>query len=107
MNTAQVVLSDEDRWAVADKYFGPNPGRTLVKHQLESFNDFVLRKLEAVIASFNPIEFHLGAAEVGGGVRSLHPGSLAGRPPPQHHLKLTISDPVLCRPRIFGSGRHA
>jgi len=96
-------LSDEDRWAVADKYFGPNPGRTLVKHQLESFNDFVLRKLDAVIASFNPIEFHLGAD---GGVRG-HPQA-PGRPPHQWCLKLVIRDPVLCRPRIFekdGSSR--
>lgn len=45
-------------WEVIDKYFKYNKGYQLVKHQLESFNDFLLNKLEQIIEGFNPIEIH-------------------------------------------------
>lgn len=45
-------------WEVIDKYFKYNKGYQLVKHQLESFNDFLLNKLDQIIDGFNPIELH-------------------------------------------------
>ncbi len=45
-------------WKIIDKYFSYNKGYQLVKHQIESFNDFLLRKLDQIIEGFNPIEIH-------------------------------------------------
>jgi DNA-directed RNA polymerase II subunit RPB2 len=47
---------DEYTWKVIDSYFSPNKGYQLVKHQIESFNDFVLRKIVQIIDGFNPID---------------------------------------------------
>lgn len=43
-------------WNVIDKYFGPNKGLQLLKHLIDSYNDFVLNKIDDVISGFNPIE---------------------------------------------------
>lgn len=45
-------------WDVVNEYYKPNKGYQLVKHQVESFNDFVLRKIEQIIEGFNPIEIN-------------------------------------------------
>jgi DNA-directed RNA polymerase beta subunit len=45
-------------WDVVDEYYKPNKGYQLVKHQIESFNDFILRKVEQIIDGFNPIEIN-------------------------------------------------
>lgn len=45
-------------WDVIDKFFDYNKGYQLVKHQVESFNDFILRKLDQILEGFNPIEIH-------------------------------------------------
>jgi hypothetical protein len=42
-------------WDIIQNYFNEN---NLVKHQTESFNDFVLRKIDEIIEGFNPIEVH-------------------------------------------------
>ena len=47
---------DEVSWEIIEKYFSINKGYQLVKHQIESFNDFILRKLDQIIDGFNPIE---------------------------------------------------
>lgn len=47
---------NEASWDVIYKYFSVNKGYQLVKHQIESFNDFVLRKLDQIIEGFNIIE---------------------------------------------------
>lgn len=47
-------------WDVIDKYFGHNKGETLVKHLIDSYNDFVSQKLEDIIIGFNPIEVYNG-----------------------------------------------
>lgn len=51
-------LFHEFTWEVIDKYFRYNKGYQLIKHQTESFNDFLLNKLEQIIEGFNPIEIH-------------------------------------------------
>lgn len=48
----------EGSWKVVDEYFKPNKGYQMVKHQIESFNDFVLRKMGQIIEGFNPIEIN-------------------------------------------------
>jgi len=45
-------------WELVDKLFKYNKGYQLVKHQLETFNDFLLNKLDQIIEGFNPIEIH-------------------------------------------------
>jgi DNA-directed RNA polymerase II subunit RPB2 len=49
---------DIHTWSIVDSYFKVNKGYQLVKHQLESFNDFILRKLDQIIDGFNNIEIH-------------------------------------------------
>lgn len=44
---------DASTWTLVKGYFDEN---SLVKHQLDTFNDFVLRKMEETIEGFNPIE---------------------------------------------------
>lgn len=43
-------------WDIIYKYFSVNKGYQMVKHQVESFNDFILRKLDQIIEGFNMIE---------------------------------------------------
>jgi DNA-directed RNA polymerase beta subunit len=45
-------------WNVIEEYYKPSKGYQLVKHQIESFNDFILRKVEQIIEGFNPIEIN-------------------------------------------------
>lgn len=45
-------------WKIVQKYYTENKGYQLVKHLIESYNDFVSRKLDHIIAGFNPIEIH-------------------------------------------------
>lgn len=47
---------DSFTWEVIDKFFEYNRGYQLVKHQIESYNDFILRKLDQILDGFNPIE---------------------------------------------------
>lgn len=49
---------EKGAWDVLGEYYKPNKGYQLVKHQIESFNDFVLRKIEQIIDGFNPIEIN-------------------------------------------------
>ena len=49
---------EEGVWNVIGEYYKPSKGYQLVKHQLESFDDFVLRKIEQIIDGFNPIEIN-------------------------------------------------
>lgn len=45
-------------WKLMNMYFRENGAYTIVKHQIDSYNDFVLRKLDHIIEGFNPIEIH-------------------------------------------------
>ena len=40
------------------KHFTDNKGYHLIKHILESYNDFVLRKIDHIIEGFNPVVVH-------------------------------------------------
>ena len=47
---------EDKTWEVIGAYYNLNKGYQLTKHQLESFNDFILRKLSQIIDGFNSIE---------------------------------------------------
>lgn len=47
-------------WNIIEKYFGYNKGETLVKHLIDSYNDFVSKKMDDIIHGFNPIEIYNG-----------------------------------------------
>lgn len=71
-------------WDVITAYFDDN---SLVKHQVESFNDFVLRKIDEIIEGFNPIE--------------VHHQYLPEHEKFKHMLGLTISNPILSKPVVY------
>ncbi len=78
---------DIHTWNVVDSFFKVNKGYQLVKHQLESFNDFVLRKLDQIIDGFNNIDiYHQFIPEVNKFKYVLH---------------IEIKNPVLSKPVIF------
>ena len=71
-------------WEIINAYFNDN---SLVKHQIESFNDFVLRKIDEIIEGFNPIE--------------IHHTYLAEKEKFKYMLSLNISNPILSKPFIY------
>lgn len=72
---------------VIGKYFEYNKGYQLVKHQIESFNDFLLRKLEQIIDGFNTIE--------------VHHQFLPEMDKFKYHLTIDVKNPVLNKPIIY------
>lgn len=57
-NTFSKDEFEDYTWDIVKSYYKINKGYQLVKHQLESFNDFILRKLDQIIEGFNNIEIH-------------------------------------------------
>jgi len=45
-------------WKLVESYFNENKGQQLVKHLIDSYNDFVLRKIDNILEGFNPIDIH-------------------------------------------------
>jgi DNA-directed RNA polymerase II subunit RPB2 len=45
----------QDTWDVIDAYFAQNDDKQLVKHQLESFKQFINPQLRQIIQQFNPV----------------------------------------------------
>jgi DNA-directed RNA polymerase beta subunit len=75
---------DKLNWEIIQKFFDENG---LVKHQIESFNDFVLRKIDEIIEGFNPIEIH-------------HQYMLE-KEKFRYMMMINMSNPVLSRPMIY------
>lgn len=48
----------EDPWFLVDKYFGSDKGRVMVKHLLESYNEFLMKNMHDIIEGFNTIEIN-------------------------------------------------
>lgn len=69
------------------KYYTECNGYNLVKHLLESYNDFVLRKVEHIIKGFNPIVVH----------HTFMPEHEKFK----HILEVEIKNPVLSKPMIY------
>jgi DNA-directed RNA polymerase II subunit RPB2 len=73
-------------WRFLNDYFKGDDAYTIVKHQIDSYNDFVLRKMDQIIEGFNPIDlFHRFMPE-----RGLF----------KYVLSITIENPVLSKPMI-------
>lgn len=71
-------------WNVIRSYFKDN---SLVKHQTESFNDFILRKIDEIIEGFNPVE--------------MYHQYLPEHDKFKYILKIRFSNPVLSKPLIY------
>ena len=77
----------ESSWVVIDKLFGHHKGYQLIKHLLDSYNDFILRKLDDIINGFNPIDVHhMYIPEIGKF---------------KYILSLEFKNPVLSKPTIY------
>jgi DNA-directed RNA polymerase II subunit RPB2 len=91
MSSQKKTMSPEEfetyTWNVVDSYFRVNKGYQLVKHQIESFNDFVLRKLDQIIEGFNTIEIHNQYLPDDGKFK--------------HILSINIKNPTLNKPVIY------
>jgi DNA-directed RNA polymerase II subunit RPB2 len=72
---------------VIDCYFGSQKGQQLVKHQLDSYNDFIARKLEQIIDGFNTVDMY----------NTYLPDHQCYR----YILSISVQNPVLSKPMIF------
>jgi DNA-directed RNA polymerase II subunit RPB2 len=45
-------------WDIIRSYFSQNMGKCLIKHQIESYNDFILTKIEQIIDGFNTLQIY-------------------------------------------------
>jgi len=84
---ATIEEFEKQTWDVINCYFENNKGYQLVKHQLESFNDFILRKLDQIIEGFNTIEIqHQFIPEVAKF---------------KYMLTIDVKNPVISKPIIY------
>ena len=77
---------NEDVWRLLDTYFSHNHEHQLVKHLIDSYNDFVLKRIEQIIEGFNPIEISHNFDPILGAYR--------------HELTIEITNPILTKPLI-------
>ena len=76
----------EDVWKLLSTYFSHNQELQLVKHLLDSYNDFVLKRIDQILEGFNPIEvFHGYDAQLNG-----H----------RYEISIEITNPVLTKPTV-------
>jgi DNA-directed RNA polymerase beta subunit len=54
----KAVDFEEISWKIINSYFSINKGYQLVKHQIDPFNNFILRMLKQIIDGFNSIEIN-------------------------------------------------
>lgn len=77
-------MDDPDVWAAITAMLGDEPENFLVRHQLDSYDDFVTHKIGAIIEGFNDLDLHFNWL-------------------PQHSdyevkMHITVSNPQLTRP---------
>lgn len=72
---------------IIDKCFGLNKGHHLVKHLLDSYNDFILKKIDDIIDGFNPIVIN----------HTFLPDEQIFK----YNMNIEIKNPVLTKPNIF------
>ena len=53
--TAPDILESEIAWVLIGSYFKNSHLKQLIKHQLESYNEFVSHQIENTIQMFNPV----------------------------------------------------
>merc|ERR1712054_758676 len=52
------MTEQEKTWAIIESYFDKRHLRQLVKHQVESYDDFIENQMERTIEMFNPVIIH-------------------------------------------------
>jgi DNA-directed RNA polymerase II subunit RPB2 len=74
-------------WTVIESYFKDNGGKALITHQVESFNDFILNKMEEIINGFNTIEiFHKFSQELDAF---------------EYNIEIDVTEPTITKPTIY------
>jgi DNA-directed RNA polymerase beta subunit len=87
---AAALNSDEFQkytWSAISSYFQENNGQSLIHHQVESYNDFILNKLEEIIKGFNEIDIY-----------HKYSTSLEQF---EYHIIVNIKNPAITKPTIF------
>lgn len=74
-------------WKVIDNLYFENKGYQLVKHLVESYNDFISNKIENVIDGFNTIEIFHEYMNDNGKFRYI--------------IEIDVSNPVITKPLIY------
>jgi DNA-directed RNA polymerase II subunit RPB2 len=74
-------------WTAIETYFKQNEGKTLLSHQIESFNDFILNKIEEIIQGFNTIEVY----------HKFIPDKDAF----EYQIDIEVNDAVITKPTIY------
>ena len=58
-NSMSATKEEElDRWNIIKSYFDKQHLQRLVRHQIESYNDFVNYQTQKTIDMFNPVQVH-------------------------------------------------
>ena len=52
------MSEQEKMWSIIESYFDKKHLQQLVKHQIESYNDFIENQMEKTIEMFNPVVIH-------------------------------------------------
>jgi len=73
-------------WKIIERYFQQNISKTLYKHNFDSYNDFILTKLDQIIDGFNPIKIFYK-------FNTTHNKF-------EYEYNITIKNPVLAKPVI-------
>ena len=60
MGMRLVAMKESDIWRTVELMFGPDPAKTLARHQHDSFSDFIMSKVPSIMNGFNEIELHNG-----------------------------------------------
>lgn len=83
MNTHEF---EANTWHVVSSFFDQTRGDAIVKHALDSFNDFIHRKLDQIIDGFNPIV--------------IHHKHIPDKDMYEYQMSIHINNPVITKPMI-------
>ena len=76
----------QEVWRMLETYFSHNHEHQLVKHLIDSFNDFISKRIEQIMDGFNPIEVH-----------HCFDASMGGY---KYEIALEITNPTVTKPTI-------
>lgn len=86
MNSNDAPSFNKSTWSVIESYFALNQGEAVVKYVLDSFNDFIHRKIDQIIEGFNPI--------------NIHHKYIPEKDMFEYQLTIEIRNPILTKPMI-------
>jgi len=96
-NTSQKPVTNEElheaSWKLLMQHYKENNNYQLVKHLIDSFDNFIMCKIDDIIEGFNPIEIvHQYLPQL---------SEKEGVPMYQYYLYITIHTPILGKPVIY------